>query len=137
MPGNTKFTPYKKPEKKLDVKSQMLVIELKNPEGNTLGPPLNIPSNVTPQQLQLLVHELLSKTDTDEIKDGNFSFFVENNEITKTIEEDVIQAMRYSPERIITIVYQPQSFFKVKPVTRCSSTLTGHQQGNSCFCICN
>ena len=61
MPGASRFTPYKKPEKKTDEKKekQMIVAQIKSPEGEILGPPLNLPSDVTPQQLQMLVDSLL------------------------------------------------------------------------------
>lgn len=87
MPGNTRFLPYNKPQPKPEILSQKLVVELKNPEGESLGPPLSIPSEVTPLQLQLLVKELLKTTQNNH--DDNhldFAFFVDNNEIIKSVQ---------------------------------------------------
>ncbi len=53
---------------------------------------------------------------------------MEDTEIVKTIAEDIIEGMQMSAEKTLTIVYQPQSLFKVRPMTRCSSTLTGHTE---------
>lgn len=49
--------------------------------------------------------------------------------IAKSISEDVldhpIHSDNFSPEDIFVIHCAPQSVFKVRPATRCSSTLSG------------
>jgi hypothetical protein len=66
MPGATRFTPYKRTAKKSEeaVEKQMVVAQIKSPEGDILGPPLNLPADATPQQLQLLVDSLLQSVFT-------------------------------------------------------------------------
>lgn len=97
MPGNTRFQPYKKPEQKKPVIGQMIVVELKNPLGLSLGPPLNISSDVTPSQLQLLVKELI-KTTTQELEEdtaNDFTFFVDNTEIIRTVQVNTIYIVSF------------------------------------------
>ncbi len=52
-------------------------------------------------------------------------FSVDNKEITNTLYKDIIQGLRKSTEDVLTIVYQPQAIFRVRAVTRCTSTLSG------------
>lgn len=54
-----------------------------------------------------------------------YAFYVEDAEIIKNIHADVIQGQKRSTEDAITIIYQPQAVFRVRAVTRCSSTLSG------------
>ena len=54
-----------------------------------------------------------------------YSFFVDNNEITRQLDCDILEKTNRSSEEIIVITYQPQSIFRVRPSTRCSSTLSG------------
>lgn len=48
--------------------------------------------------------------------------------IAKSIEDDVLShpTQAFTSEDIITVRCSPQSVFKVRPATRCSSTLSGH-----------
>ena len=41
---------------------------------------------------------------------------------------EAIQAQQASTENALTIVYQPQAIFRVRPVTRCMSDLPGHSE---------
>ncbi len=54
-----------------------------------------------------------------------YSFFVDDAEIITTLQQDGLEALKKSTEEVMTIVYQPQAVFRVRAVTRCSSTLTG------------
>ncbi|KAJ0430511.1 putative transcription factor WD40-like family [Helianthus annuus] len=35
---------------------------------------------------------------------------------------------KFSVEKAVTIVYQPQAVFRIRPVNRCSSTIAGHTE---------
>jgi ribosome assembly protein 4 len=47
--------------------------------------------------------------------------------ISKSIQEDVLRhpTADITPEDVITVYCTPQSVFRVRPATRCSSTLSG------------
>ena len=59
MPGETVLKLKRKTPDVDLTKSQMVVVELQNEEGQKLGPPLNIPSNSSLDHLNRIVNQLL------------------------------------------------------------------------------
>lgn len=57
-----------------------------------------------------------------------YTFSVQDKEIVKSIQEDILKSLGKSTEETITITYRPQALFRVRRVTRCSSTLAGHTE---------
>ena len=53
-----------------------------------------------------------------------YSFFINESEITGSLKE-TLQAQTLETEKVVEIVYQPQAVFKVRAVTRCTSTIPG------------
>lgn len=53
-----------------------------------------------------------------------YSFFVNESEITGSLEE-TLESQTLETEKVVEIVYQPQAVFKVRAVTRCTSTIPG------------
>ncbi|RHZ47531.1 hypothetical protein Glove_578g34 [Diversispora epigaea] len=98
-----------------------IIAQLITTEGEVTGPPLSLPANVTPEQLELLINQLLNNDEH-----LPYAFSVDGREIAATLYKDIIQGLKRSTEDVLKIVYQPQAIFKVRAVTRCSSTLTGH-----------
>ena len=99
-----------------------LLAQFKSAEGESSGPPLNLPADITPDQLQLLLNTLLKNDEP-----LPYSFFVDEQEIVSNLQKDVIENKR-STEDLIVIVYQPQAVFRVRSVTRCTATLSGHTE---------
>ena len=62
-----------------------------------------------------------------------YAFFVEDSEITDTVEKALSKRDIHDTEQVVDIVYQPLAVFRVRAVTRCTSTLVGHSE--ACF-IC-
>lgn len=56
--------------------------------------------------------------------------------VTKSIEADVLNhpSGKFTPEDTIIVYCSPQSVFRVRPATRCSSTLSGRLSGK-CYSI--
>ncbi|CAI2169776.1 17931_t:CDS:10 [Funneliformis geosporum] len=107
-----------------DVKQEILgtvIAQLKSIDGEATGSPLSLPANVTPEQLELLINQLLNNDEP-----LPYAFSVDDKEITNTLYNDIIQGLKKSTEDVLTIVYQPQAIFRVRAVTRCTSTLSGH-----------
>lgn len=122
---------------------QNVIAQFKSVDGESTGPPLNLPVNVTPDQLEMLLNQLMNtvcnsnRSSTRQLDrifrlinfqlqsddPQPYSFHVEEAEITKNLWTDMKSK---STEENITIVYQPQAVFKVRAVTRCSSTLSGN-----------
>lgn len=101
-----------------------IVAQFQSSEGDFETPALNLPIATTTEELQILLNQLLNQED-DPLP---YSFFVDEQEIVSGIYKDVIQGQNKSTENVIKILYQPQAIFKVRAVTRCSSTLSGHTE---------
>ena len=55
-----------------------------------------------------------------------YAFFVNGEEIRETLLKTVGEEVVTKTESAIEIVYQPQAVFRVRAVTRCTSSLEGH-----------
>ena len=53
-----------------------------------------------------------------------YTFYVKEREIRETLG-DVLEQEKLETEKAVEIVYQPQAVFKVRAVTRCTSTIPG------------
>jgi len=65
-----------------------------------------------------------------------YAFSVDETEIITSLHKDIIVGLNKSTEDVLTIVYRPQAIFKVRAVTRCTSTLAGSYStiSNTPFC---
>ncbi|KAI0063971.1 WD-repeat protein [Artomyces pyxidatus] len=104
-------------------------------DGSSLAPAVNLPANVSREDLQVLVNRLTAKDD-DPVP---FQFHIalpadattkESTRIviSKSIEADVLShpSQAFTEEDVFVVHCSPQSVFRVRPATRCSSTLSGH-----------
>ncbi|TPX37936.1 hypothetical protein SeMB42_g06784 [Synchytrium endobioticum] len=58
-----------------------------------------------------------------------YSFYINDAEIVKSVYDDAIATNEsVSTETLFTILYHPQAVFRVRAVTRCSSSLAGHTE---------
>lgn len=105
--------------------------------GNFLFLPLRLCTlvSITREQLEDLVNTLLAEeggAEEDEDDKDVRKFFAltldENRvEITTTLQEAFDLTSNPSTERVLQIRYSPLAAFKVRPVTRCASSLEGKQ----------
>lgn len=105
-----------------------VVVQFVSEQEQTLAPAISLPSNTTRDDLELLLNKL-SKDDP-----VPYTFHLINNDIqiplVHSIQSDLLGHL--SPESIFVIRCSPQSVFKVRPATRCSSTLSGHSSPILC-----
>ncbi|KAI0221246.1 hypothetical protein L0F63_003154 [Massospora cicadina] len=91
--------------------------------GEAAGPTIRLPTHITPSQLNILLNQLLGNEEK-----LPYSFQVGEAEILQSLAADVLAKGHQSTEDSLTIVYHPQAVFRVRAVTRCSSTLAGHTE---------
>ncbi|KPJ08536.1 Notchless protein-like 1 [Papilio machaon] len=95
--------------------------KFKSDTGEEIGSPLDLPLNVTKEQLTLICNALLQE------EDKPFLFFVKDVEITTSLK-DVLDTVKVNSEEVVEIIYQQQAVFRVRPVTRCTSSIPGHAE---------
>jgi len=97
-------------------------VQFVSENGDSPFPPFEVPRNISPAKLLLILRAFI--TDDSE-KARPYLFFVNNTEVT----EDLASVLKYqliNYEATLSIVYQPQAVFRVRGVTRCTSSLAGH-----------
>ena len=57
-----------------------------------------------------------------------YSFFVDDKEIVGSLDETLGEKRLEDTESVLEIVYQPQAVFRVRAVTRCTSSIPGHAE---------
>jgi len=97
-------------------------VQLVSETGETPFPPFEVPKDISPAKLLLVIRAFL--TDDDE-KNRPYLFFVNQQEITTSLA-DTLKFQLIDYEATLNIVYQPQAVFRVRGVTRCTSSLSGH-----------
>lgn len=55
------------------------------------------------------------------------AFYIHDAEIISSLGR-TLEAQAVETEKVIDIVYQPQAIFRVRAVTRCTSSLEGHSE---------
>eukprot|EP01119_Soliformovum_irregulare_P025564 TRINITY_DN9508_c0_g1_i1.p1 TRINITY_DN9508_c0_g1~~TRINITY_DN9508_c0_g1_i1.p1 ORF type:complete len:470 (-),score=104.45 TRINITY_DN9508_c0_g1_i1:78-1487(-) len=102
------------------MENETVLIQFKNLDQEDTGSQLQVPKNVTTAQLETLINHVLQNEEP-----LPYSFFLNDEEITSDLAT-MIAEQKISTEEGMNIVYQPQAVFRVRTVTRCTSSLTGH-----------
>ncbi len=97
-----------------------ILVQFLSDDGKQSGPPLTVPPNISRQQLNLLINKILNNSDP-----VPYTFRVGENYIDESIEKDLFEKNSFSSESILPIQYIPQAVFRVRSVTRCSSSVSG------------
>ena len=105
-----------------DTPAANVIIQFQSPEGEPTGPQLDLPHDVTPQQLETLLNGLLQQEER-----LPYSFFIDQQELAAELGAH-LKKNAVSVEAVLRVVYQPQAIFKVRPVSRCSATIPGHTE---------
>lgn len=112
--------PAKQP--RLSGDSQSIIIQFQSHADNeATGPQLDVPHDVTPAQLELLLNNLLNNEEK-----LPYALYVDDEELVAESLGAWLSARGASVETAQRITYQPRALFRVRPVARCSSSLPGH-----------
>ncbi|XP_063585282.1 notchless protein homolog 1-like [Penaeus indicus] len=106
-------------------KTLQVLAQFCSESGEVAGPPIDLPLGLGKEKLQLILNALLNKEET-----LPYSFFVDEKEVTTSLAA-VVESEKVE-EKVLTILYQPQAIFKVRAVTRCTSSLPGHAEAVLC-----
>eukprot|EP01018_Ginkgo_biloba_P020734 Gb_18371 [translate_table: standard] len=99
-----------------------IICMLTDPDGNSLGAPVDLPQDAGPPQLQALVNVLLKNEEK-----LPYAFYISDQELVGQLGAYLLKN-KVSVEQVLRIVYQPQAVFRIRPVNRCSSTIAGHTE---------
>lgn len=106
-----------------ELPSSLLVTLQSRVEGAAAAPPrpaIDVPIDITVQQLELLVNELEGNAEA-----RPYAFFLGESEMTGSLGESML-SRGLSSEAVAVIKYTPLALFRVLPVTRCSDDMPGH-----------
>jgi ribosome assembly protein 4 len=106
--------------------SKRLLCRFKSETGEVVGDVIDLPLTCTIDQLTLICNALLKQENKTP-----FLFFVNDIEITKTLQS-TLDTIQFNTESVLDIVYQQQAVFRVRPVTRCTSSIPGHAEAVIC-----
>ncbi|KAK9467637.1 quinon protein alcohol dehydrogenase-like superfamily [Lipomyces arxii] len=87
---------------------------------------MRVPGSSTVKQLEMLINSLLGESDdptpyTFSLVDGATPLVINSD-----IYSDILRPKHRTTEDVLTLEYVPQAIFKVKSVSRCSATMSGH-----------
>lgn len=101
-----------------------ILAQFKSEDGALVGTPFDLPVDVKHESLLVLCNTLLENEE-----DTPYEFYVHDVEVQESLS-DVIEAVKQKveSEKLLEIVYRPQALFRVKAVTRCSSSMPGHSE---------
>ncbi|XP_055383070.1 protein Notchless [Condylostylus longicornis] len=105
-----------------EIVPQTLQARFISEEGIEAGAPFDLPSEINVEQLGLICNALLENEEPIPYK-----FFTNDDEIVTSLSKTV-DLKKIDTENVIDIIYQPQAVFKVRPVTRCTSSMPGHAE---------
>uniref|UniRef100_A0A5K4E8W7 Notchless homolog 1 n=1 Tax=Schistosoma mansoni TaxID=6183 RepID=A0A5K4E8W7_SCHMA len=119
-----------------DQSKESSFIQLTDSDGNEVGTPIWIPLDVDRSKLTDLLSDLLQREDAHSL---TYDFFVGDVQILDDLKTALIQARSKGTdpslpkfgstglEAVVKVTYQAQAVFRVRPVTRCSSSIPGHK----------
>lgn len=123
--NNSTYYRKKQLEEKVEFEfPKQLMIKLVSMEGEELGSEMTIPISTSVLDLNIMMNKLKKLEEST-----SYVFLINDTEIKGDIVDvlrKISEKEKFESEKVVKIVYRPESLFSVKPLTRASSTLEGH-----------
>ena len=98
-----------------------VVIKFLSMQGDELCSDMTVPISTTCLDLNIMVNKIKKEMETT-----SYIFLIDNVEVKAHIIDTLKKLPNFESEKVVKIIYRPESIFSVKPLTRASSTLEGH-----------
>jgi ribosome assembly protein 4 len=104
-------------------------IMFQNAEGEALGDKLVIDSKTTKRNLISLLNKLLENEEK-----LPYALYIGDDANQSEVNSTILDAVKdlpnckYNTETTIPVIYKPEAMFRVRPITRASTTLEGHKE---------
>lgn len=105
-----------------EAEAPRVLTRFKSETGEVTENLLDLPLDIAVDKLQLICNALLQQDENTP-----YIFFVNDNEIKESLKQ-ALGSEHVETEKVIDIVYQQQAVFKVRAVTRCTSSIPGHAE---------
>ena len=108
-------------------------IKFRNTEGQEIGDEISVDASTSKIELNKILDMILQPEEKQV-----YQFFVnEDKEVRESIAKAIDkvqkeatkeQKLQFSGETVISLTYKPEAMFRIRPITRASSTLEGHSE---------
>ena len=118
----------KKIEEKEEDPSEYLIM-FQNAEGECIGDQIVIDSRTTKRNLVSLLNKCLENEEK-----MPYSLFIGDETNQSEVRSSILDSVKelpnakYNAETVIPVIYKPEAMFRVRPITRASTTLEGHTE---------
>ena len=109
------------PEESEKMFPSQVIIKLLSMQGDELCSDMTVPIETTSFDLNVMINKIKKEQET-----SSYIFLIDNLEVKSSILETLKKANNFESEKIVKIVYRPESILSVKPLTRAGSTMEGH-----------
>ena len=117
---------------RLEEERREVRIKFRDTEGNEIGDEIYVDANSSKIDLNKILDAIMQPVDKQV-----YQFYLEDKEVRTSIK-DVIEKLAnqsYNAETMIPLTYKPEAMFRIRPVTRASSTLEGHSESVLSVCF--
>jgi ribosome assembly protein 4 len=105
-----------------------VIIQFKNDEGEEVGCQVQVDNFTDKKDLNKMLQQLMD-VESDHTGLQQYQFYLGEMEVRGTIQQCLDkQKELFNTEQVLPLTFKPEAMFKIKPVTRASSTLEGHSE---------
>lgn len=98
-------------------------IKFRDIEGNEIGDEIYVDATSSKIDLNKILDQILQPEEKQV-----YQFYLDEKEIRSSINDILAKATTYNAETCLPLTYKPEAMFRIRPVTRASSTLEGHSE---------